>query len=238
MNSMWYKCLKAVIWKEFIEGLRTSKFIFLFSILFFVIVQYLNANHIFNNNQLSHAPKELLLELMTIVISIMAIPYFGNTLIYRTIYEERRNKTIHVLFASGVSPTALWMGKFLVATILSYFVYLFSILIFWIFLKIYWGYTIVLTGNLWLMAFFIMPLLSIGILAVLSVSYWYLKNANTISMLFYIITIFLITKIPNNFLYHYDIKLVCIGALIIGTILVGTSFTIIKFVPKERITIF
>lgn len=235
MNHRWYKCLKAVIWKEFIEGLRTSKFNITFIILFLLVMQYLNATQIVNNNQLSHEAKELFFAGLTIFTSMMAIPYLGNTLIYRTIYEERRNRTVHVLLASGVPPTALWMGKFLVASLLSYFAALLSILTFWIFVNIYWGYTLVMTGDLWLMALFTMPLLAIGVLAVVSVSYWYIKNANIISMFVIIFTITIILNVSSVSLYNYNNQLICFGALIIGTILVGTSFIIIKFISKERI---
>ncbi|MEG6521778.1 ABC transporter permease [Desulfotomaculum sp. 1211_IL3151] len=235
MNNSWIRCLKAIIWKESIEAIRTSKLAIPSTILFVVGIQLISVYQIIGKQHLSSANKELILAGLTIFIPLMSITFFGNGLLLKTIHEERLNKTIHVLLASGVPPTALWVGKFLVASTISYIISAITISGFVSVINLFFGYSFNITSSLWLILLVIMPLLSIGMLAVVSLLYWYLKDARTLGSIIQMVAFLGVWNFSLKFGSKYPINMVGLISLVIGILLIGLSFTLIKYISKERI---
>ena len=53
-------------------------------------------------------------------LSLLGIPFLGNIILARILYEERKENAVHVLLASGISPIIIWLGKMTITFIIAY----------------------------------------------------------------------------------------------------------------------
>lgn len=233
MNNIWKRSFYAIIWKEIIEGLRKTKLYVLTSIIVTVGLQYIPVSQIANNDSLLISQKEVLLTSLTIYFPIMIIPLIGSTILSRTITEEKLQKSIHVLLACGVPTTSIWTAKFLVSAVISYITTLLGLLVYGLFIKLYVGYTLVFNSRLIVLTFLTMPLASIGILAIVGISYWTFRNSQILVMAVPLVSLLGTWNFVLNFGMNNPAPIVVIISLVIGICLLGISTIIIKFIPKE-----
>jgi ABC-type Na+ efflux pump permease subunit len=234
MNKDFIVSFKAIFWKELRENIRMSKFMLPFSIILIVVMMYFPVSQTMDSEVLSVAQKKASITMISIFIPFMVIPFIGNTIVFRSIYDEKRNKTIQVLLASGISPSVVWLGKMSVATTISYIANLIAVIGFCVVVKFNTG-IMVMNVNIWIIVFIIMPVLGIGVLSIISVSYWWFKNGQVLGLLYPIITLVGIWNYVVTFGTKVSIVLTSAISIAAGVILIGLSFTCIHYMSKERI---
>ncbi|MCL6591513.1 MAG: ABC transporter permease [Firmicutes bacterium] len=236
MNRLNLTHIRAMMWKEFVEGMRTSWFFIPLTIAFVVGMQYLPVAQILNNKEILPLQKGMFLAMIAIYLPVMTIPFFGNVILFRSLYEERRQKSIHVLFASGVSPLSVWTGKVFLVTLLSYLISVITFVVFWLSVKLYTGFSLVMTVRLWLLIMLVMPMASIGILSLAAWSYWAFRNAaQLVGLLMPILTSLGIWNFSIYFGTSLSTSLVGLFSLIIGLVFIGGSMLGVKCLSKEHI---
>ncbi|MCG8516293.1 MAG: hypothetical protein MI740_19370 [Halanaerobiales bacterium] len=109
-------------------------------------------------------------------LSLLGIPFLGNIILARFLYEERKENAVYVLLASGISPIIIWLGKMTITFIIVYLVFLISTLIYYLVFLLFFGIPLVLNANLFMITFIVAPLLSFGFLSILGYLFWALKT--------------------------------------------------------------
>ena len=238
MNSGFLVNYKALIWKELLEAYRTLKIIFCATTLVVIMLMYMPLARILGSPGLTAEQKSMLLSSSCFFIPLMIIPVLGNTIVQRSLYEERRNKTIQVLLAFGIPPSVLWLAKFSVAVALAYASCLIAIAGYGLFARVYSGVSMTMGFDLWVMALFVMPMVAIGVLSLVSLAYWSMKNVMLIGMIFPML--FLLGGWNLSLLCSTKYPAVWISAVAFaaGAVMIALGFLGVRFIPKERISSF
>lgn len=234
MVSNWWIIWKAYVWKEIREVLATMKATILLCIITANLLQYMTIEEVMKLN-LDEKTCALQLGSIQMYLVIIIVMFLGHTLINRFIYNERKSKTIHVMLASGMGKTAIWSAKMFVTIAISEIVTWISLLVNLAFIKLYYGFTVEFNSISTILIFVTMPLVCYGILALISIAYWYFPNMNIFGMIFpmvaYLGTWNVALQLASKFV---DEKLVIVSVGI-GVITILLSMVLIKYIPKERI---
>ncbi len=232
--SNWWTIWKAYVWKEVKEVLAAMKATILLCIATSNLLQYMTIEEVV---KLGLDEKTCALQLGSIemYLVIIIVMFLGHTLINRFIYNERKSKTIHVMLASGMSKTAIWSAKMFVTVVTSQIVTWISLLINILFIRLYYGIGVEFNSVSAILIFVTMPLVCYGILALISIAYWYFPNMNVFGMIFpmvaYLGTWNVALQLASKFV---DEKLVLISVGI-GVAAIAVSVLLIQRIPKERI---
>lgn len=235
MNKVWKKHFKALIWKESIEGWRKNRLFIPVTIIFVVILQYIPVAQVVNNNQMLLSQKNLILGVITMYIPLMVIPFLGTNYFSRSIYEEKINRSIHILLASGISPLSIWTGKFFIAVAYSYLTSIVSVFTYFLFIKFYVGESMLLTSQTIILTLISMPIAAIGVLALIGWSFWALKSPQIIGFIVPIVSVLGTWNFVINFGLKYPVPIVIFISLVIGVVLIGFVIFTIRLLPNERI---
>lgn len=234
MNKLWLSTFKAFIYKEFLEVLSTMKGLSLVCILTILVTQYATINQVVNSGMNKSIIEEQISFLMVYVVTMIFF-FHGHTLIDRFIHEERMNKTIHVILASGMPKTAIWTAKMFVTIVTSEVISLLSVGLNIIMVRVVYNVSVKFNVISFLLVFVTVPILCFGILAIISVAYWYFKNVKIFGFLFPMIMFFGIWNLSIKLSNVLIPKIFLSISTIIGIILLYISFLLVKKIPKERI---
>lgn len=173
--------LAAVFHKEILEGLRTCWIFIPVTMALIVMMQWFSINMLLDQSPLP-AIRGAMLGTLMIYIPLMAMPFYGNMLLSKSLHEERLRGSIIPLLCTGVAPTVLWAGKLLAAFLLSYLVMLVSLGGYVLFVIVYAGQIPLITVALAFNILVIVPAFSLVVLAAIAFSFWLFKNALLVSL--------------------------------------------------------
>ena len=228
--------VSAVIWKEKREFLRSAKAYIFFTVIFTVVMQLMTSNQIVDNTTIPYELKRVLCGYSILYIALMSIPFFGSTLLSRIIYEERYVNAVHVLLATGINPSTVWVGKLLVTYFFSYTTFLISSLVYAVIMFFAFEILIVIELNTFILAFICMPLLSFGVMSIMGYLYWVLKNHQVIGMLFPIAFVMGVWNIAMEFVISVPNVTIILMSFGIGLALLCLSLFGVTRVTKDVIT--
>lgn len=234
MNS-WMKMIKAIIWKETIENIRESYLLIPFNILLIIFIQYIVSSHILNSSTIDLGTKKLLINNLIIYSQLMSIPLFGNNLLFRSIFEERRSYSMHILFALGVPPIALWSGKIMSASIIAYISSVLSVLCYIGVLYFYNRFALSVTLYIFFLSFLAIPIISISMLCLMSIIYWSLPKANIFGFIYPLLSFCCIWAVSFNLNIKNPSVLMSMLLILAGVTIIVISLLLVRIIPKERI---
>lgn len=227
--------IKVIIVKEMIDSFKTLKLILLFGIICFNICIYATETKIF---ELGMDKKTLSLQLGTSMIYLvsMSILFLGSALVNKLIYEEKKNKTIHMLLSMGLSQTIVWYGKMLAIIIMCEIYSLITLVTHIIFIKIVLGCGLKFTFLSAVMTFVTLPMLCFGFLCVISIGFMYFSKMNFVGMFIQIIPYLAIWEISGRLIKYVTLPgIVAILSMLIGCVLILISGFCVSKIPKEKI---
>ena len=236
MNNSSIIQIKAVIWKETKEFFRSAKLYAIFTIIFVVVIQIMSSNQIIGNDKLTIGIKQVLLGYSIIYLSLMSIPFFGCTLLSRIIYEERCDNAIHVLLATGVDAKIIWFGKMITTYIISYLVFICSVIVYYISIYILFDFKLVLSAKIISLAFLVMPILAFGVMSLMGYIYWALKNPQIIGMLFPMLFVMAVWNLAMKLSEELPTSNIILGSMAVGAVLIISSAFLVGLISKQRIT--
>ena len=178
MINNWWITWKAYVWKEMKEVLATMKATIFLCIATANLLQYMTIEEVIKLD-LDKVTCALQLGSIEMYMVIIIVMFLGHTFINRFIYNERKSKTIHVMLASGMNKTAIWSAKMFVTIAITQLVTLTSVFINAVFIKMYYGIFIQFNSVSFILVFITIPFVCYGILALISITYWYFSNMNT-----------------------------------------------------------
>lgn len=174
---------------------------------------------------------------ISMYMSVILVLFVGHTLVNRYIYDERKNKAVQVMLASGADKTAIWLAKMAVAILISTALLL-TIGLNAVFASIYYHLDIRYTALSVALTFMAMPALCFGMLSLISVAYWYFKNMTVFGMIFPIVAYIgiwnLSLSLAGNLVPGYLVAV----SLAIGIGLFIFSYFLVSRINKERIVSF
>ncbi|MCH3957643.1 MAG: hypothetical protein LKE45_09950 [Olsenella sp.] len=237
MNKNWSAVFKAFVKKELLETFKSMKAIMLLSVVTTNLLQYMTIEEVIKLN-LDPESTALQLGSISMYMSIILVLFVGHTLVNRYIYDERKSKAIDVMLASGADKTAIWLAKMVAAVLISTVLLLLTIGLNAVFVKDYYHLTIQYTALSAALTFVTMPVLCFGMLALVSVAYWYFKNMNVFGMIFPILAYIGIWNLSLQLVGILIPGYVVAISLAIGIGLFAISFFLISRIKKERIVSF
>lgn len=226
---------KAMFWKETTEIKRSMKLITLLVIVSINIFQFITIDNIVNDKNIDYILKIELISSSIIYIPLLVMIFLGHTLIDKFIKEEKTSKTIWVLLSSGMDKTIIWSSKVLVASVYSFIICVITLIINIIFIKSYYGFWVNFSFNILILVLITMPILSIGIICIMSCLYWYFSKVELLSIIFPIFSLIGIWNISSLLISKQPTNNLLIITFLIGVILITFSFFIIKNISKEVI---
>lgn len=236
MNNTWKTHFIAVAWKELMEFWRRNKLLIPGTIVMISVLQYMTIAQIVNNKALNDVQKGAILGFNLMYLPLMVMPFIGSPILSRSLHEEKLKKSIHVLFASGLSRSAIWAGKFLIASIMSYVGMILTSVAYFIMVKVILGLSLTVNSEIMFVLLFVMPIACIGLLGLTSLAYWALRNALIVTVAFPMVSMLG----SWNFIIQFGLKkpapLVAIIALLFGVTAISLSVFGVSRLSKERIT--
>lgn len=169
-------------------------------------------------------------------LSLLGIPFLGNIILARILYEERKENAVHVLLASGISPIIIWLGKMTITFIIVYLVFLISTLIYCLVFLLFFGIPLVLNANLFMITFIVAPLLSFGFLSILGYLFWALKNPQLFGMILPIVFVVGFWNVGMKWGEAIPDSILILASFLLGLFLLALSVLGIRFLSLERIT--
>lgn len=160
----------------------------------------------------------------------------GTNILARSLYEERVIKSLHVLFASGISQKVIWTSKYVTAVFFSYIATLLSFVLYYFFCKIFLGYSLVITSQVVVLSLITIPIISYGMLAIVGFAYWAFKNTQFITILFPILNMFGATTVVGKAIDNYPLHIVSLVTALIGIIFFSLAVFFVGKLSKQRIT--
>ena len=186
-NKNWLNAYKSVMKKEFLEVAHTMKVILLLSVLVPNLLQYITMQEVLKL-ELDNYNTGLYFGTISVYLVTIVILFTGHTLISRFMYDERKGGTLDILLAAGLDKTAIWAGKMTVVAVVCEVMILLAQLINAVFSYFYFGVLIRFTAVAGILTFVAMPLLCYGILALISIAYWYFKDMSLFGIAFPILS--------------------------------------------------
>lgn len=185
--------LAAIILKELREALRTTRgyvvvtFIYSAFLQWFIIRSYLSMQAAPGGNGAggdAHAPLSTAAGFSLIYVAPMVLPFFANAILSRSFIEERVRQALLPILCTGVRTSTVWIGKLLAAFAFSYVVVLICIVIDLVLMRAYFGIPVPASPAVWVTALVVTPIVSLGILAVMSLMFWTVRHANMVASFF------------------------------------------------------
>ena len=230
------KKYKAVIWKEIKECLRVAKVYIFLTAVFAILLQIFSVKSIAGDVRLASSDQGLLISFSLIFLPLLCIPFLGNIILTRTLYEERKENATQVLLATGIDPKILWFGKMTVVFIFSYSGFLLSALLYYLVYLIIFDFPIAINAEIFLTGFIVAPFFSFGFLSILGFLFWALKNPQWPGIILPIAFVFGAWNIGSLWGQVVPDSLFVLGAFIIGVLLFLLSGLAVNFLTKEKIT--
>ncbi|AIQ10962.1 ABC transporter permease [Paenibacillus durus] len=227
--------LKAVIWKENKEILRSMKGVFLLTIVTTNVLQYITVSPLLNRTDISGEMKATQFGALTMYLSVLVVLFLGHTFINRFLNDERKDKTIQILLANGIDKRSLWFGKMTITVLYTFIALIFTVLLHILFMKIAFNVDFKYTLLTFFLTFVSMPMLGFGTLALLSIVYWYFNKVDIISFLFPLISYLGIWNLSIKLIYNFPSLIVCLISTAIGILAIFTASIVVNRIPKERI---
>ncbi|WP_339310455.1 ABC transporter permease subunit [Paenibacillus sp. FSL M7-0896] len=227
--------LKAVVWKESKEIMRSMKGVIILTILTTNVLQYVTVAPVINKTTMSDEMKAVQLSALTMYLSVLVVLFLGHTFINRFLNDERKDRTIQTLLANGIDQTSLWLGKMIVTVLYTFITLLLTIGLHILFIKVFFHLSISFTTLTFILSFIGMPALGFGILALLSTVYWYFNKVDIVSFLFPLVSYLGIWNLSIKLVDNFPTLMVLIISIIIGLCFIFASLFIINKIPKERI---
>lgn len=229
----WGNTFTAIIKKELIETFKSMKAIMLLCVATSNLLQYITIQEVIKLG-LSSSECALQLGSITIYMAVIIILFMGHTLVNRFIYEERKSKTINVLLSAGMPKTAIWSAKMVVTILVCSLILTVSILCNVAFIYFYFGILVRYTALSAVLTFVTMPILCYGVLALISVAYWYFYNMNVFGMIFPIVAYLGIWNLSIKLAGYFVPNSLLLISFLIGFVLFFVSFSLVKLISKER----
>ncbi len=216
--------------------LRSAKIYVIFTVIFSVFMQSAIARSIVLDPEVPELLTGMLLGYSLLYLSLICIPFLGNALLSRILFEERMENAVHVILATGVDPRVIWLGKVLMVYAICYFAFLLSVLSYYLISLLYFRYKLTLTGEIGSLAFIIMPLLSLGVMSILAYLYWALKSPQIFGLVFPLAFVLGAWNLGMNWAQEIPPAVVALGAFALSLVLLLASIYAVKHLSKERIT--
>ncbi|NNU78608.1 ABC transporter permease subunit [Clostridium estertheticum] len=227
--------IKVIVQKEIIDTIHTFGFFLIAIALGFNLCIYITDTKII---ALKLSPEQLpyQLGLSMMYLMAMAILFLGTTLTSKLIYEEKRNKTMHMLLSMGITKEVVWMAKmcaiivmctlFSITTVLSHIAFVF--VKFSILMKFNWMSFVIV--------FIMVPIIGYGFIAITSVAYMYFSKMNFVGMFIQIVPYLAIWEVSSKLIAYTNVPLyILILSVLIGIMLFALSFMLVRGISKERI---
>lgn len=229
------RVINTIIKKELVDSLRSLKLILPSGVICFNFCIYATEAQIF-----ALFSDELLLRRQLgsnlMYLSAMAILFLGAILVTRLIYEEKKNKTIHMMLSMGLPPVTLWLAKILTIAILCELYSLINIGVHLVFLKIAYGYCVLFTGLSAVMTFVMIPVLCIGLQFLLSLAFMFFSKMNLIGTFLQIVPYMAIWNLSAKLIQYTVIPgLALILSLGIGVLMILIACFLVRNIPKDRL---
>ncbi|RRJ64099.1 hypothetical protein EHV15_15045 [Paenibacillus oralis] len=176
--------VKPLLVKELREELRSSKLNLILILLLALYQQFFSLQN-YASTFKDHT--ELLLSTATYSILYLApiiIPFYGNTVMARSLQRERMNKSLLILMTTGLKPSLIWQIKTLAAFIISYVIYMICTVCDIVMIVYIMGLPFELNAANVLGALILSPLFAGSMLIVLSFIYWFFRNTLFITTAF------------------------------------------------------
>lgn len=163
--------MKNLISKELKVGFRLSGFMVMFSAVLGgfapIFFSYETVREIKDSLIIQESIK-----MCALFLPAMLIPMVGTVFLETTLNEERKNRILHVLMASGLEPQNIWEAKIIAASLVAYIcifipfcaVWLYGLLLFQI--KIYFDTRFII------MYFVFIPAIAIAFLNLIGIIMW------------------------------------------------------------------
>ncbi len=170
---MWLTHAKAIIAKEFTEGLRASASFAVPVVAmatfmsWFVVRAYVQA--------VGSDPLVLrvAVSMSLFYVALLVIPFMTNGYLVRSLIEERQKQSILSLLCTGVAPHIVWLAKLTAAFVLGYAVMLLSLALHLGVTWFYWHVAPVFTVQNVVGALVVSPLLALALSALMAFLFWY-----------------------------------------------------------------
>ncbi|MBE6841561.1 MAG: hypothetical protein E7510_01885 [Ruminococcus sp.] len=230
-----FKTIGTIVKKEIIDCVRTLKFVLLAGMVCFNICMYATETTIFEmfNNE-SVLCKQLGINMM--YLAAMSILFLGSALVNKLTYEEKKNKTIHMLLSMGIPTVTIWISKMIAIVIMCAVYSILNLAIHVVFLKIISGHFVSFTMMSAVMTFITIPILCYGFLFIVSIAFMYFSKMNVIGMLIQIVPYLGVWEISQKLIEYTTIPtLIVICSFGIGFVLMFISAMIVRKIPKEKI---
>jgi len=238
MND-WIVTYKAVAWKEIKENLRQSRWLVPLTIGCILFMQYIFTKPVCENDILLPTQKSHILSCVAMFMPVMVIMFVGNSFMMRSMYEERLNAMVHVLLASGVSPLCIWVAKTSIAVVVAYLTAMVTVALYIVFLEVVFDVFVMWGWVVWAGILVNMPIMAIGTVSLLSVTFWWVRNSQVVGLLGILVTAIsmpLLWPLAGSVKTAYQSYVLLSGALVAGVVMVGISVLGIRFISNERIT--
>ena len=167
--------LSAILWKEKIIFFRNAVglvFFYMILILFsniYILSSYIQEtslqeylDHIITNNLIMLAP--------TVFVAI------GSVILSQSISIDKREGILKILIGNGTGADVIWLGKYIFSVFVCYVVLFICVCVYFFSLLIIFDMHIVMTKGNFMMIFFIMPVVSMFLLALYAFLFWITKN--------------------------------------------------------------
>lgn len=167
--------------KEMRESFRTVRLYVLLTLIYSTFLQwFIIRNYV---SMLASNPEALRMgaSLSLMYVALMVIPFFANTMLTRSLVEERIKQSLMPLLATGINPGVVWLTKLLTASAVSYLVALVSVLVDILMIRFYFQLEVVLTVPILVSALFFSPLMALGLLAIMAFLFWTVRQANFVA---------------------------------------------------------
>lgn len=167
--------------KELREAMRTTRLYVLLTLVYgtflqwFIIRNYVAA--IGGNPEILR----LAVSISLVYVPMMVIPFFANTVLTRSLVEEKIKQSLMPLLATGVSPGLVWLTKLLTAFGLGYLVSLLCTVTDLLMIRYYFHLGVVFSARVLAAALFFSPLATLGLLAIMAFLFWTVKQANVVA---------------------------------------------------------
>lgn len=228
------KVIKAVINKEFTDFFNNM---IIHSIIFIVsanIMQLMSIYQLVNLN-LPLADTRVQAGNLVMYLVMMVMVMMGQDLCFHYYQNERKDKIINILLAMGMNKVDLWIGKNIVIFIVSYITTVLSIILNFILIRVIFQFWIMVTPLQCILALVTMPILCMGFLLIISLTYWCFKKNSVVSILLPMITFLTIWNLSLKLVKKYPNYYLILISLAIGIILSALSIGLLKRIPKENI---
>jgi hypothetical protein len=231
------KILRALIWREFIEGKRLL-LMFIFPAICLGVVPLITLYSILDRLiEISEYSTIDSLKNFYAINQMFFIPpmiiLFFSMSFFSRISVERNEKTIAVLMAMQIKPQMIWTAKVFVANCFSCAVYLASCVIYVVGVKVAFDINIYFSIRDILGIFIVSPLIGFTLAIFFALLHWVVKNSEMISFLALLITIggiFPLSSKLQNMVITFPLMAII---LFVSALIFMVCLRIIKKIPNE-----